>query len=92
MSPYVCDCTNVVYMFCVYCIYNYLNKFEARSLFSTSYLIKTVKHPKSVMVWGDFCGDNGREGLYFFPKNVTMRGDSYLRVLDHHILPFWDIR
>ena len=21
-----------------------------------------------------------------------MRGDSYLRVLDHHMLPFWDIR
>ena len=21
-----------------------------------------------------------------------MRGDSYLRVLDHHMLPFWDVR
>ena len=42
MSPYVCDCTNVVYMFCVYCIYNYVNKFEARSLFSTSHLKKTT--------------------------------------------------
>ena len=21
-----------------------------------------------------------------------MRGDSYLKVLDHHMLPFWDIR
>ena len=38
MSPYVCDCTNVVYMFCVYCIYYYVNKFEARSSFSTSHL------------------------------------------------------
>ena len=35
------------------------------------YIIKTVKHPKNVMVWGDFSGDKGREGLYFFPKNVT---------------------
>ena len=35
---YVCDCTSVVYMFCVYCIYYYVNKFEARSLFSTSHL------------------------------------------------------
>ena len=25
-------------MFCVYCLYNYVNKFEARSLFSTSHL------------------------------------------------------
>ena len=56
------------------------------------YIIKTLKHPKSVMVWGDFSGDKGRGGLYFFLKNVTMRGDSYLRVLDHHMLPFWDIR
>ena len=56
------------------------------------YIIKTVKHPKSVMVWGDFSGDKSRWVLYFIPKNVTMRGDSYLRVLDHHMLPFWDIR
>ena len=25
-------------MLCVYCIYNYVNKFEARSLFSTAHL------------------------------------------------------
>ena len=56
------------------------------------YIFKTVKHPKSVMVWGDFSGDKGRGGLYFFLKNVTIREDSYLRVLDHHMLPFWDIR
>ena len=42
MSLYVCVCTNVVYMLCVYCIYNYVNKFEARSLFSTSYLKKYI--------------------------------------------------
>ena len=47
MSPYVCDCTNVVYMFCVYCIYYYVNKFEARSLFSTSHLKKKCKDSKS---------------------------------------------
>ena len=56
------------------------------------YVIKNVKQPKSVMVWCAFSGDKGRVGLYFLPKNVTMRGDSYLRVLDHHMLPFWDIR
>ena len=38
MSLYVCHCTNVVYMLCVHCIYIYVNKFEARSLFSTSNL------------------------------------------------------
>ena len=62
------------------------------SRYDSRYIIKTVKHPKSVMVWGNFSGDKGRGGFYFFPKNVTMRGDSYLRVLDHHMLPFWDIR
>ena len=46
MSPYVCDCTNVVYMFCVYCIYYYVNKFEARSLFSTSHLKKICQKIK----------------------------------------------
>ena len=47
------------------------------SRYDTRYIIKTVKHPKSVMVWGDFSGDKGRGGLYFIPKKVTMRGDSY---------------
>ena len=63
------------------------------SRFDSRHIIKTVKHPKSVMVWGVFNGDKGRGGgLYFLTKNVTMRGDSYLRVLDHHMLPFRDIR
>ena len=56
------------------------------------YIIKTVKHPKSVMVWGVFSGDKGRGGLYFLPNNVTMRRDNYLRVLDHHMPLFSDIR
>ena len=62
------------------------------SRYDSRYIIKTVKHPKSVMVWGHFSGDKGRRGLYFIPEKVTMRGDSYLRVLDHHMLLFWDIR
>ena len=62
------------------------------SRYDSRYIIKTVKHPKGVMVWGAFSGDKGRGGLCFLPKKVTMRGDNYLRVLDHHMLPFWDIR
>ena len=58
------------------------------SRYDSRYIIKTVKHPKSVMVRGAFSGDKGRVGLYFLPKNVTMRGDSYLNVLDHPMLPF----
>ena len=62
------------------------------SRYDSRYIIKTVKHPTSVMMWGDFSGIGVVWGLYFFPKDVTMRGDSNLRVLDHHMLPFWDIR
>ena len=54
------------------------------SRYASKYTIKTVKHPESVMVWGAFSGNKGRGGLYFLPKNVTMRGDNYLRVLDQH--------
>ena len=61
------------------------------SRYDSRYIIKTVKHPTSVMVWGAFSGDKGRRGLYFLPKNVTMRGDNYLKILGHHMLPFWDI-
>ena len=58
------------------------------SRYDSRYIIKSVKHPKSVMVWCDLSGDKGIGGLHFFLKSVTMRGDSYLRVLDHHMLPF----
>ena len=57
------------------------------SRYDSRYIIKTVKHHKSIMVWGAFSGDKGRGGLYFLPNNVTMRGDNYLIVLDH-MLPF----
>ena len=55
--------------------------------YDSRYIIKT-ETPKSVMVRGAFSEDKGRGGLYFLPKNVTMRGDRYLSVLDHHMLPF----
>ena len=38
------------------------------SRYDSRYIIKTVKHPKSVMVWGDFSEDKGRGGLYLIPK------------------------
>ena len=58
------------------------------SRYDSRYIIKTVKHTKSVMVRGAFSGDKGRGRLYFLPKNVTMKRDSYLSVLDHHMLLF----
>ena len=35
------------------------------SRYDSMYIIKTVKHPKSDMVWGDFSGDKGRGDVYF---------------------------
>ena len=55
------------------------------------YTVKTVKHSDGVMVWGAFSGTHERGGLYFLPKNVTMRGSNYLQVLQNHLLPFWSI-
>ena len=45
----------------------------------------TVKHPDSIMVWGVISG-SGPGGIYFLPKNETMRGSNYLEELDHHML------
>ena len=55
------------------------------------YTVKTVKHSDGVMVWGAFSGTHGQGGLYFLPKNATMRGSNYLQVLQSHLLPFWGI-
>ena len=46
------------------------------STYDSRYIIKTVKHPKSVMVWGAFSRDMGRRGLHFLSNNVTMRGTT----------------
>ena len=35
------------------------------SRYDSRYIIKTVKHPKSVMVWDAFSGDKGK-GVYIF--------------------------
>ena len=68
--------------------YKLVHRPSGVSRYDSRYIIKTVKHPKSVMVKGAFSGDKSRGGLYFLPKNVTMRGNSYLCVLDHHMLSF----
>jgi hypothetical protein len=36
------------------------------------FVVKTVKHSASVMVWACFSGKKGRGGLYFLPKNCTI--------------------
>ena len=61
------------------------------SRYNERYTVKTVKHPESVMVWGCFSGEKGRGGLYFLPKNVTMKGSNYIDVLKNHLIPFFNI-
>jgi transposase len=61
------------------------------SRYKHRYTIPTVKHSASVMVWACFSGSKGRGGLYFLPKNTTMNGERYLKVLKHHLLPFMKI-
>jgi transposase len=61
------------------------NRYDSR------FTVKTVKHPDSVMIWGCFSGTGGRGGLYFLPKNTTMRAENYETVLKDHLLPFMAI-
>ena len=53
--------------------------------------VKTVKLSDSVMVCDAFSGTHGRGGLYFLPRNVTMKGFNYLEMLNNNLLPFWRI-
>ena len=59
---------------------------KSASRYDEKYTVKTVKHPDSVMVWGGFSGNMGRGGLYFLPKNQTMKAANYIDVLRNHLL------
>ena len=61
------------------------------SQYNSKFTAKTVKHPASVMVWEAFGGKKGSAGLYFLPKNVTMKGCNYIHILKDHILAYWRI-
>jgi transposase len=51
------------------------------------FVVKMIKHSTSVMVWVCISGKMGRGGLYFLPKNCTMNGEKYKKVLEDHLLP-----
>ena len=46
------------------------------SRYYSRYIIKTVKHPKSVMVWGDFSSDKGRGGYIFSLRTLPCEGTA----------------
>ena len=68
---------------------NLVRRSSGASRYDPKYTVKTVKHLDSVMMWGAFSGDMGRAGLYFLPKNVTMKSANYIEVLRDHMLIFW---
>ena len=43
--------------------YKLVSRLSRVSQYNSRHNNKTVKHPKSVMVWGAFSGDKGRGGL-----------------------------
>ena len=47
--------------------------------YDPKYIVKTVKHPDSVMVWGCFSA-KGPSDLFFLPKNLMMNQKVYLGV------------
>ena len=64
---------------------------SSASPYNQKFTIKTMKCPGSVMVWETFSGNLGRAGLYFLPKNVTMKGSIYMNILKEHLFTFWRI-
>jgi hypothetical protein len=54
---------------------------------STQFTGKTIKHPDSLMVWGDFSAA-GPGDLYFMPRNATMNSEMYEKVLENHLTLF----
>ena len=59
--------------------------------FDPRYTVPTVKYPESVMLWGSFSGDKGREALYFLSKSKKINADFYLKVLEENMLNFFRI-
>ena len=64
---------------------------SSASHYDSKFTVKTTKHLGSVMVWGAFRGNLGQAGLYFLPKNLTMKGSIYINILTEHLCTFWKI-
>ena len=50
------------------------------SRYEPKFTVKAMKHPGRVMMWGAFSGNLSRAGLYFPPKNVTMKESMYINI------------
>jgi len=61
---------------------------KSMNRYADKYVVKTVKHSPSVMMWACFSGRSGRGGMYALPQNTTMNGEKYKIVLEDHLIPF----
>jgi hypothetical protein len=55
--------------------------------YSRQFMVKTIKHLDSGMVWGSF-SPAGHGGFYFLPRNTMMNAERYKKVMEEHLLPF----
>ena len=62
---------------------------SSASRYDPKFTVKTTKQSDSVMVLGNFRENLGRAGLYFLPKNVTIKGSIYINLLKEHLCTFW---
>ena len=64
---------------------------NSASRYDSKFMVKTVKHPGSKMVWEAFSGNLDRAGLYYLFENVTMKRSNYINASKEHLLAFWRI-
>ena len=57
------------------------------SRYKARYVLPTVKHPITIMIWGSITA-RGRAGLWFLPPKTTMNATRYLDLLTEK-LPDW---
>jgi DDE superfamily endonuclease len=56
--------------------------------YKQKYVVTSVKHSPSVMIWGCFSGKGGRGSIFFLPAKTTMNSDAYISVLREKLFPF----
>ena len=59
--------------------------------YKNKHCLPTVKKSDSQMIWGCFSGKGGRAGLWFLPRNTTMRSQNYVECLQDHLLQFYEM-
>ena len=64
---------------------------SSASRYNPKFSVKATKHPGSVMTWGAFIENLAQVGLYFLPKNLTIKESIYMNILKEQLCTFWKI-